>query len=626
MNQENNIAISFNNVFQHYRIKFSYPDRTQERDIKALDNINIKINKGESIAILGPNGAGKTSILKIIAGIIKPDAGDVVVNGKVRGIFELGAGFLYELTGYENVKMILKLYDIEDKNTLDKITDFSELGDFIYAPLKTYSQGMYLRLAFSTAIHTDPEILVIDDILAVGDFHFQKKCLSKMEEIIAQNVTLILVTHNFNMAALLCKKCLILERGKIIAQGTPQETQNAFTEISGNIWGIGCIKNASINLIFNNGTLGVKYRDLSITAALGIFVTFIKNNSMIYHSDFSWEVIEGSDTIKAIGCQGKTKACFITISLSEDCVEFSIVSKIPQTEFNFMFSENYSIFQAKSEYAKLPPIMQETLQDWHKEKEIISNHISLIPQDIINYPAIALLSYTKNSKIELFNYYYEIPARILKVSTTEANLNLRMLLSDKIKADTTGIKNGFFLAEFINKINNLLIEKKRIPIPLLRKINFLRHGEVEPFTDFECEILSDDFSSSYKMLIHFLNNSFSVYFTFIITDSRIVFNFSALSPDAPRLLKGIGLILLPEFCYKYYSTNFLEGAIEEDAAILKSQYIKLISAEQEYKDIEILTNKQSTIEINKDIYNPENINIKFFNNIDKTDFSIEVLL
>ncbi|MDD5614214.1 MAG: ATP-binding cassette domain-containing protein, partial [Candidatus Omnitrophica bacterium] len=176
-------AISIENLSEDYHVKFIYPDRAIERRIRALDKINFTVTRGESVAILGPNGAGKTTLLKIIAGMLKPDYGHITVNGKVRGIFALEAGFIADLTGYQNLKMAFKLYDINDAG-LDQIVEFSELGDFIYAPLKSYSQGMYLRLAFSIAINTAPDILIIDDILAVGDYYFQRKCIAKIKELI----------------------------------------------------------------------------------------------------------------------------------------------------------------------------------------------------------------------------------------------------------------------------------------------------------------------------------------------------------------------------------------------------------------------------------------------------------
>lgn len=188
----------------------------------ALSHLNFEINKGESLGILGRNGSGKSTLLKIIAGVTKPSDGRITVHGKVAPLIELGAGFHPELTGRENVYLNGSILGIKMK-TMDKIyqsiVDFSELEAFMDQPVKHYSSGMYMRLAFSVAVAEKPEILLVDEILAVGDTKFQEKCLKRIKEFQVQGSTLILVTHSPGQIEQYCQKVLILDKGKQIFFG-----------------------------------------------------------------------------------------------------------------------------------------------------------------------------------------------------------------------------------------------------------------------------------------------------------------------------------------------------------------------------------------------------------------------
>lgn len=184
----------------------------------ALEDINITIKKGEIIGLLGLNGAGKSTLLKVISGIIKPTTGEVKLNGKMAPLIELGAGFDPELTGRENIFLNGSLLGFSKKELKDKIEDiieFSELREFIDVPLKNYSSGMYARLGFSIATIYDPEILIIDEVLSVGDFHFQEKSLNKIMEMIEKGTTVLFVSHDIEQVKKLCEKVIWLEKGKI---------------------------------------------------------------------------------------------------------------------------------------------------------------------------------------------------------------------------------------------------------------------------------------------------------------------------------------------------------------------------------------------------------------------------
>lgn len=177
----------------------------------ALDDISFEINKGECVGIIGPNGSGKSTVLKLIAGVTAPTSGKVIVHGKVSPLIELGSGMHPELSGRENIFLngaILGLSQKQIHSRFKEIVDFAELWDFIDEPIKHYSSGMFMRLAFSVAIHVDPEILLVDEILAVGDAAFQEKCFTKMEEFKKKGVTILLVSHNIKQIEDFCARSL----------------------------------------------------------------------------------------------------------------------------------------------------------------------------------------------------------------------------------------------------------------------------------------------------------------------------------------------------------------------------------------------------------------------------------
>ncbi|MSP37442.1 MAG: ABC transporter ATP-binding protein [Deltaproteobacteria bacterium] len=197
----------------------------------ALRDLDLRIAKGTSLGIIGRNGSGKSTLLKLLTGIIKPDAGTLTVNGRVSALLELGAGFHPELTGRENVKIhgvIMGLSQSEIKSQLEAIIEFAELRDYIDDPVRTYSSGMYMRLAFSAAIHIDPEILLVDEVLAVGDGAFVEKCLECMDRFKSAGKTIILVTHNLQLVRTWCHEAIWLDDGQLQMNGDPGDVVAAY--------------------------------------------------------------------------------------------------------------------------------------------------------------------------------------------------------------------------------------------------------------------------------------------------------------------------------------------------------------------------------------------------------------
>jgi ABC-2 type transport system ATP-binding protein len=188
----------------------------------ALKDIDLTIAQGQTVALLGFNGSGKSTLLKHISGVMLPDSGTVRTRGRVAGLIEVGAGFHPDLTGRDNVYLnaaILGMTESETKARFDSIIDFSEIGQFIDTEVKFYSSGMYLRLAFSVAVHTDPEVFLIDEILAVGDEPFQRKCIDKIQELASKGKTLVVVSHDLDLVARICDRGIVLQQGNVVFDG-----------------------------------------------------------------------------------------------------------------------------------------------------------------------------------------------------------------------------------------------------------------------------------------------------------------------------------------------------------------------------------------------------------------------
>ena len=216
----NDIAIEFKNVFEKYDVEILLDGKSTRERFEALQDISFSIRKGESVAIIGPNGAGKSTLLRLSAGLLVPEKGEVKVHGRVGSLLDLGAGFHPELTGRDNLLLNASLYHFS-REEIDKkyenILKFADIGKFINAPVRCYSQGMYVRLAFSLAIHVDPDILLIDDCLAVGDDNFRTKSLDKALELKAKNKTIVFVTHDFALARQMCERGIYVRESRIVA-------------------------------------------------------------------------------------------------------------------------------------------------------------------------------------------------------------------------------------------------------------------------------------------------------------------------------------------------------------------------------------------------------------------------
>lgn len=241
----NNPLIKFQNVTKQFHLQEDktikelfhslVTGKSWAKKLTALSNISFEINKGETVGIVGKNGAGKSTILKLIAGVTKPTKGRIDIGGKVAPLIELGAGFHHELTGYENIFLnaaILGMHKKEIDLVLEKIISFSELSEFINVPVKKYSSGMYMRLGFAVAIHVNAPILLIDEVLAVGDAAFQKKCLDTLKKIkAAKTKTIVFISHSESAVKSFCDRVILLEHGCILDDNTPNEVFNSYHKL-----------------------------------------------------------------------------------------------------------------------------------------------------------------------------------------------------------------------------------------------------------------------------------------------------------------------------------------------------------------------------------------------------------
>lgn len=239
-----NFAIKINEISKIYKLYNNPMDRLKEAlkltrkvnysEYYALDKISIDIKKGETVGLIGTNGAGKSTLLKIVTGVLTPTSGTVSVDGKIAALLELGAGFNMEYTGIENIYLngtMMGFTKSQMETKVDDIIDFAGIGDFINQPVKTYSSGMFARLAFAVAINVNPDILIVDEALSVGDIYFQSKCFKKMDEIKKNGTTILLVTHDLSSVVKYCDRAVLLNKGRFVEEGTPKHIVDIYKKI-----------------------------------------------------------------------------------------------------------------------------------------------------------------------------------------------------------------------------------------------------------------------------------------------------------------------------------------------------------------------------------------------------------
>ena len=234
--------IELRNITKQFKLYSKPSDRLREILLgrprhhlySALNDVSLHVKSGETLGVIGKNGAGKSTLLKIITGVLLPDEGELVTSGKVTGLLELGTGFDAAVTGRHNITingLLLGMGQEEIARKTPAIVEFSELGDFIDEPLRTYSSGMVMRLAFAIAIHAEPSCFVVDEALSVGDAHFQQKCIRKIREFRESGGSIIFVSHDLNAIKILCDRVVVLDKGRVVAEGSAEDAVNHYNQI-----------------------------------------------------------------------------------------------------------------------------------------------------------------------------------------------------------------------------------------------------------------------------------------------------------------------------------------------------------------------------------------------------------
>lgn len=245
MQENKEYSIIVDNVYKTFNVymdkantikeKLMFFKRNRKEKREVLKGINLTVNKGEAVALIGVNGSGKSTLLKLMTKIIYPNKGKIETHGKLTSLLELGAGFHPDFSGRENIYFNASIFGLTEKeidSRLNNIIEFSELGSYIDNPVRTYSSGMYMRLAFSVAINVDADILLIDEILSVGDQHFQEKCFKKMQELKQEGKTMVFVTHSMESVKQLCDRAVWLYEGKIRMDGNTKEVVDEYLHVT----------------------------------------------------------------------------------------------------------------------------------------------------------------------------------------------------------------------------------------------------------------------------------------------------------------------------------------------------------------------------------------------------------
>ena len=236
------VAIRVEHLSKMYKLYNRPSDRLREalgmrvkvQEHYALNDVNFEVRRGETVGIIGTNGSGKSTVLKIITGVVSPTKGQVTVDGRISALLELGAGFNMEYSGLENVYLngtMIGFTKEEIDSKLEDILTFADIGDFIYQPVKSYSSGMFVRLAFAVAINIDPDILIVDEALSVGDVFFQAKCYRKFEDFKRQGKTIVFVSHDLNSISRYCDRVILLNKGNILDEGEPKKIVDLYKQI-----------------------------------------------------------------------------------------------------------------------------------------------------------------------------------------------------------------------------------------------------------------------------------------------------------------------------------------------------------------------------------------------------------
>lgn len=267
--------------------------RHSDEYFTALDSVSFTVEKGESLGLIGPNGSGKSTLLKILAGVTAPTSGSVALQGRVASLLELGAGFHPFLTGRENVFLnagILGMRHAQVEQVFDQIVEFSGIREFIDSPVDTYSSGMYVRLAFSVAVHTNPDIFLVDEVLAVGDEEFQQRCRTRIAALKEQQKTIVFVSHDLGIVNTICDRVVLLSQGRVVTRDTPRKTIEYYLRQVGDERGLQTLKEDATEVVFSNGVISIFRNQEEVTAPMGCYMAIRSYNHLHESRHAAWAV------------------------------------------------------------------------------------------------------------------------------------------------------------------------------------------------------------------------------------------------------------------------------------------------------------------------------------------------
>lgn len=449
-------AIRFKDVWEMYDIKFIINNETVWEKYWALKNIEFDLEKGQSLGIIGANGAGKSTILKLIMGMIRPDRGEIFVSGKVSGLLEIGAGFQNELTGRENLKLNASMFGLSQEKIKEKteaIIDFADIGKFIDAPVKCYSQGMFIRLAFAIAVYMDSDILLIDDTLAVGDEYFQAKCINKIFELKEQGKSIVLVTHDLNLLRRLCPRTLLLQGGRIIKDGPTEEVAPFYMHSLGASNTVATLQDKDTSLIFNNGKIHLSWKGKFITVNSGIYLSFCVGSERYSSLQADWKIEINSETsLVAIG-QFRQPSLVLKLAIKlllngeiEMEISYGKDNSQPITEafLNILLTDKYNQWFTTMEAGAFPSLGQEDVK-WAPllEDYLFRTNIGVKTDSIeaCDMPSLIFHSKDKNSKVQIFNSDYLLNCRALQYKISSSTSAAQAAFSGKIIINPNNIEN-----------------------------------------------------------------------------------------------------------------------------------------------------------------------------------------
>jgi len=433
-------VLSVRNVGKRYRLRrearmitkeilLRLLGRPRQQEFWALKGINLDVEPGESLGIIGPNGSGKSTLLKIIAGVTSPTEGEISVEGRISSLLELGTGFHPYLTGRENVYLngaILGINREEIERKFDSILEFAGIDRFIDTPVKDYSSGMYVRLAFSVAIHSDPDIFLVDEVLSVGDEQFQRRCRAKIRELRDSGKTIVFVSHDLNIVNELCDRVILLQGGEIAQKGSPEDTVDFYLQSVGLPEGMAFLRAGSLELIFNNGRIALFNKERMLTMANGGYSSIESRGRWYDSTTAHWHIDSCSEnelvatgTLTRIPVTQRWRIRLASPSLITWDVEMEgkPSAEISRRHVSMMLSREYRRWLTEYEEAEFPNIEFDD-----------ANWTPLCPEDE-RISAVAVMAESEQARTSPihFEIVERVPWSVLQVSNSDYALNLRIL-------------------------------------------------------------------------------------------------------------------------------------------------------------------------------------------------------